>query len=64
MMASRRVLLPDGRQALIVEPVQPPRPARLLDHEAGGFQQPQVARDCRPADRQGSREVTHRPAFG
>ena len=43
---------PDLVDPLVVESVDPPRPARFLDDEPRLLEQAQVARDRRPADRQ------------
>ena len=66
---------PDGLDTGVVEPVDPTRPARRLDHESGGLQQLEMARHGRPADRQGvgdlangsvacAEELDDRPAVG
>src|SRR2546422_978337 len=64
---SRRRLAPHLREVLLgrldsetVQLIEATRALRLVDDETGIFQQTQVARDGRPADRQLVRDLLHR----
>lgn len=50
----------DGVHPLLPEVIDPPGALRLLCDEAGSLQQPQVSRDSRAADRQGSGNLLDR----
>ena len=51
----------DGVGALGLQPVDPPGALRLLGHQPGALEHPEVPRDGRPADGQLRGELGHRP---
>jgi hypothetical protein len=57
-------VLPHGRDALVVEAVEPAGALRPIGHQPGLLEQAQVPRDGGPADRQRLGQLADRPVAG